>query len=647
MSVQYGSWSFANRNIAPNMFANVRASLVKYEFEGVSEYREGDIQVLYLPFCTTPESGLEKQPILSRSGRVVLWDGRLDNRQELIRSLGSELRGDATDVAIAAAALELWDIGALPRLIGDWALSVWNPRERTVLLAKDFLGARSLYYTIGENSLAWSTVIDPLFLSQSRSFKLQEEYLAGWFSHLPAAHLTPFAGIHSVPPCSYVLLTPSGATVTQYWSFDASKRISYQDDRDYEEHFRTLFGESVRRRLRCRVPVLAELSGGMDSSSIVCMADMLSAGGSYETPRLDTISYFDNSEPNWNEAPYFERVEQQRGRSGRHVEVDFRKHWNPTFEPNVFAATPDSGSRNADYVSHVRSGGYRVLLQGIGGDEVLGGVPTPLPELADLLSRGKAKHFLRQIVEWAIATKTPALHLVLDMVGQFFPVFLHRERDSMPTWLNGRFAKTHKTALSGYPRRFRVIGPLPSFQANIAALDTLRRQIACIGHTPGLPMERRYPYLDRELLEYLYAIPREQIVRPNQRRSLMRRALAGIVPAEILGRRRKAFIARAPLISIRTELPQLLERTKNMISSRARIVDAEAFRSSLIGAAEGGELQIVPALRTLLLEAWLSRLEPWTSYETNPPLSHAALGIEVTAFSHQASSADENPIERR
>ena len=127
MSVQYGSWSFANRNIAPNMFANVRASLVKYEFEGVSEYREGDIQVLYLPFCTTPESGLEKQPILSRSGRVVLWDGRLDNRQELIRSLGSELRGDATDVAIAAAALELWDIGALPRLIGDWAHSVWNP----------------------------------------------------------------------------------------------------------------------------------------------------------------------------------------------------------------------------------------------------------------------------------------------------------------------------------------------------------------------------------------------------------------------------------------------------------------------------------------------------------------------------------------
>jgi asparagine synthase (glutamine-hydrolysing) len=127
----------------------------------------------------------------------------------------------------------------------------------------------------------------------------------------------------------------------------------------------------------------------------------------------------------------------------------------------------------------------------------------------------------------------------------------------------------------------------------------------------------------------------------------MRRALAGIVPAEILGRRRKAFIARAPLISIRTELPQLLERTKNMISSRAGIVDAEAFRSSLMGAAEGGELQIVPALRTLLLEAWLSRLEPWTDYETNPRLSHAALGTEVTACSHQVSSADENPIERR
>jgi asparagine synthase (glutamine-hydrolysing) len=651
MSVQCGLWRFNHARIEPKDIAHIRSTLAAYESEQVCEYSERDIHLIHLPFHVTPEAEIEKQPFRSRSGRVVLWDGRLDNRQELIGSLRSELYGAFTDVAIAAAALDSWGIAALSKLIGDWALSVWNPQERTVLLAKDFLGPKSLYYTRGDKGFAWSTVIDPLFLFQSHSSQLQEEYLAGWFSHFPAAHLTPFVGIHSVPPSSYVLFRESQTAVRKYWNFDSSKTIFYRDDREYEEHFRTAFGESVRRRLRSKPPILAELSGGMDSSSIVCMADALTSGGFSEIPRVDTISYFENSEPNWNEAPYFEKVEQQRGRTGHHVAVDFKTHWRPSFQSTVFAATPDSGilvNRNVDYSSHVRSGGYRVLLQGIGGDEVLGGVPTSLPELADLLVRGRVRDFLRQLIKWAVASKTPALHLFLETIKQFLPVVSSRERHYSPAWLHLRFAKTNRKPLGGYPHRFRVLGPLPSFQANMAALESLRRQIACVGLTPGLAIERRYPYLDRDLLEYLYAIPREQLVRPNQRRSLMRRALSGIVPSEIIHRRRKAFIARAPLISVRSELPQLLERTKNMSLTRARIVDEDVFRNLLVKASEGGELPVVQALRTLLLEAWLSHLELWTSRSFETPLTTTARGAaSASPFPLQISSAEENPIERR
>src|SRR6267142_1913898 len=241
MSEQYGLRRFDGGSITPKEVADIRRSLAAYESEQVTEYCGSDIHLFYLPFHVVPESELEKQPFLSRSGQVVLWDGRLDNRQELIESLRSELRGDFTDVAIAAAALESWGIKALSKLIGDWALSVWNPEEHTVVLAKDFLGAKSLYYTRGENGFAWSTLIDPLFLFKRHSFRLQEEYLAGWFSHFPATHLTPFAGIHSVPPSSYVLFRSSGMEVRQYWNFDPNKRVSYRDDRDYQEHFRTVF----------------------------------------------------------------------------------------------------------------------------------------------------------------------------------------------------------------------------------------------------------------------------------------------------------------------------------------------------------------------------------------------------------------------
>ena len=79
--------------------------------------------------------------------------------------------------------------------------------------------------------------------------------------------------------------------------------------------------EAVRRRLRSDSPILAELSGGMDSSSIVCMADTIIARGNAETPRLDTLSYYDDSEPNWNERPYFTKVEEKRGRTGCHIDV--------------------------------------------------------------------------------------------------------------------------------------------------------------------------------------------------------------------------------------------------------------------------------------------------------------------------------------
>ena len=651
MSVQFGLWNFDHASVAPNDIAEIRSTLAGYASDGISEYCGGGIQFLYLPFHVTQGSDLEKQPFLSRSDQICLWDGRLDNRQELIGLLGAELRGDLTDVAIAAAALDAWGPAALGKLIGDWALSLWNPKEHSVLLAKDFLGAKSLYYTVQENSFAWSTLLDPLLPLKNRPLCLQEEYLAGWLSHFPDTDLTPFVGIHSVPPASYVLFRPKNVTVRQYWKFDPHKRIRYRSDGQYEEHFRTVFGESVRRRLCSKTAVLADLSGGMDSSSIVCMADALMAGGFRETPRLDTISYYDDSEPNWDEAPFFRKVEQQRGRPGHHVALNFQLHWHPAFDPRVFAATPASGinlSEHAEYESHLRSGGYRVLLQGIGGDETLGGVPTPMPELADLLAAGRMSAFVHQLISWAVARRIPALHLLTDVLREFLPTFLSRDLPARPTWLFPRFERRNRRALNAYPRRFRFFGPLPSFQANMIALDSLRRQIACVGLSPQFPVERRYPYLDRDLLEFLYAVPRQQLVRPHQRRSLMRRALVGIVPPEILNRRRKAFIARAPLTSLRAELLSMLERTKNMTAERAGIVDGGAFRKAL-KEAEDGEFPIIPALRTLLVEEWLSHLESCNrcSFSTRQAIgSRTSLTFENRGV-HNISSAGENPTGRR
>jgi asparagine synthase (glutamine-hydrolysing) len=621
MTVQFGLWNFNGSAINTKVVTAAKKTLIPYASEGMTEFPGGEIHLLYIPFQVTRESAQEIQPLQTRSGHTMLWDGRLDNRQELIRALGTELQCASTDAEIASVALELWGIAGLAKLVGDWALSVWNPLERTVLLAKDFLGSKALYYSIKDRCFAWSTLLDPLVL-QNSSFQLNEEYLAGWLTHFPGSDLTPFVGIKSVPPCSYVLFQPESTRVREYWNFEPGKKIAYRDDREYEEHFRAVFGESVRRRLRSTSPVLSELSGGMDSSSIVCMADALAARGLQETPRLDTISYYDDSEPNWNESPFFRKVEQRRGRTGCHVAFNFQNHWNPIFDPSVFAGTPASGinfSENADYVAHLRSGAYQVLLTGIGGDEVLGGVPTPIPELADLLVGGRIRNFITRLTAWAVSSRVPAVHLLRDTLRLFLPSFISRDRQSLPPWLCGEFVKRNTDALNAYPRRFRVFGSSPSFQANIIALDALRRQIAATGFSPTLRIERRYPFLDRDLLEFLYAIPRDQIVRPNQRRSLMRRALVDIVPSEILNRRRKAFIARAPLISLHANLQHLLDGTKHMTSSGVGIVEAGPFRACLDGAASGKDLPIVPAWRTLLIEAWLTHLSNWAGNPSHSP----------------------------
>src|SRR5882762_1037397 len=156
----------------------------------------------------------------------------------------------------------------------------------------------------------------------------------------PAVHLTPYVGIHAVPPSSSVLLRPGKHTVRKYCDFDPSKRIRYSTDAEYEEHFRTVFAEAVQRRLRSDSPILAELSGGMDSSSIVCVADTIIARGAAETPRLDTLSYYNDSEPNWNERPYFTKVEEKRGRTGTHIDVSNQQFFNFNLDINRFMATP-------------------------------------------------------------------------------------------------------------------------------------------------------------------------------------------------------------------------------------------------------------------------------------------------------------------
>ncbi|HVB59545.1 MAG TPA: asparagine synthase-related protein [Candidatus Acidoferrales bacterium] len=632
MSVQFGRWNFDNAPPAPGRLEKASQLLAPYGPDGEGRYSGPGVDIIYRGFHTTKESRREKQPHAAPSGAVITWDGRLDNREELIRQLSGGLSIESTDVAIVAAAYEKWGTDSFGKLMGDWALAIWDPRDQALILAKDFVGTRHLYYAIEKDQVTWSSILDPLVLLAGKQFTLEEEYIAGWLGFFPATHLTPYVGIQAVPPSSFVRIRGGKPTVRQYWDFDPGKRIRYRTDAEYEEHFRNVFAESVRRRLRSDTPVLAELSGGMDSSSIVCTADKIIEEGCAETPRLDTVSYYDDQEPNWNERPYFTKVEEKRGRTGCHIDLGSEDAFPFQFENDRFAATPASLHRHNEasrqFAACMLSGKNRVVLSGIGGDEVLGGVPTPIPELADFLARFCWRNLAHQLKVWALNKKKPWFHLCFEAARGFLPrTLVGIPEQTQSAWLVPSFAKRHRDALAGYPPRFRLVGPLPSFQENVRTFESLRRQLAGSAFPSELFYEKRYPYLDRDLVESIFAIPREQLVRPGQRRSLARRALAGIVPDAILDRKRKAFVVRSSMTTVLVSWTRLLRKSTRLASTTAGFVDPKALREVLQRARDGKEIPVVTLLRTLGLEFWLQGLNRWELHRGIAPGRPGAFSI--------------------
>jgi asparagine synthase (glutamine-hydrolysing) len=614
MSVQFGIWNTDGKPVDRDYLAKVGPLIAPYGPDDEGAYVTSNLSILYRAFHTTKESRIETQPHVSESGVVITWDGRLDNRAELIRQLRNGLTSRSPDVSVFAAAYEEWGANCFAKLIGDWALSIWDATSRSLILAKDPIGTRHLYYSADNGQVTWSTILDPLVLLGGKTFALCEEYIAGWFSFFPATHLTPFVGIHSVPPSSSVVIRNGKHAVTKYWDFDPAKRIRYHTDAEYEEHFRVDFAEAVRRRLRSDRPVLAELSGGMDSSSIVCVADSIISRGAADAPRLDTVSYYDDSDPNWNERPYFEVVEERRGCVGTHIDVGNREPFNFQFETDHFSAVPAADGRRSEasrrYAACLTSQANRVVLSGIGGDEFTGGVPSPTPELEDLLAQGQLRALTRQLKAWALNKRKPVFYLFFEALRSFFPssLFPTPKGKQPPPWLNPQFVKRNRVALQGYEQRSTLFGPLPSFQNNLSTIDALRRQLLCCALPSRPPHEKRYPYLDRSLLEFIFAIPREQLVRPGQRRSLLRRALVGMVPDQVLNRKRKGYVSRGPRVSFTTGSTSLMEMSQHMVASSLSIVQSKTFSEILLKASLGQTAPIVLLMRTLGVEIWLRRL---------------------------------------
>src|ERR1051326_1867561 len=114
--------------------------------DGAFHVLSKSIGMVYMAFHTNKDSLHETQPLVSSTRQVLTWDGRLDNRDDVNSALADDLQNDRTDVDIVMAAFQKWGADCFAKLIGDFALSLWDPQTRQLYLARDPIGPRTLYY---------------------------------------------------------------------------------------------------------------------------------------------------------------------------------------------------------------------------------------------------------------------------------------------------------------------------------------------------------------------------------------------------------------------------------------------------------------------------------------------------------------------
>ena len=646
MSGMAGICNFNGQDVDPAQLLALGSVLAERGPDGGHGHVAGSVGMVYRAFHTNAESRRERQPLLSRAGHLLCWDGRLDNRAELIPLLQNEPCEARTDVALVFAAYQKWSTDFLARLIGDFALSLWDPFAKMLLLARDPFGVRPLYYFHHHDEFIWSSTLNSLLALPAIELEVNDEYVAGCLALYPEPASTPYRNITAVEPCQLVTVTHRQIQQRRCWRPAENDEIRYAKDEEYEERFREPFREAVSCRLRSDRPIWSELSGGLDSSSIVLQADRIQAEERSAAARVQTLSFVDDPSVTFFDRRFIRVVENARGRQGLHV--DGGGHWISLASPQDRSiATPLTSVCVAELHKRVwesmKADGARVLVSGLGGDQVTWSNLEPGPELCDLLLTRKPVSLHRRLQVWSAATHIPYVQLLWqEVMLPFLPVAVRarfQNQIELSSWLDQEFVRRTRIAerlvLPEDPFDFH----LPSRRIQSSRIWYIVMNIARGEYWEHAAYEKTYPFLHRPLIEFLLNVPITQKLRPDETRSLMRRALRDLLPTKILERRSKGTTGEALCRGLANEWPRIRPLLVDSRLARRGYVNAKELVQAFDRARHGMEFNISSLLQALALEVWLRSLE----YNYKDRRSAAQFAATQYLQINSASSMKVNP----
>ncbi len=507
----------------------------------------------------------------------IIHNGEIYNYLELreeLKRLGHTFRSKS-DTEVILRAYEEWGEGCLKSFNGMWAFAIFDLKKKELFLSRDRFGVKPFYYYADEGLFAFASEIKALLrhpkIERRPNDRVIFNYLASGYGYMDISDETFFKGIRQLKGGHYMKVPLNGdkSKGARYWDLDPHEEpVSVSEDDIYDK-FRALFEDSIRLRLRSDVALGVSLSGGLDSSSITCVA-----AGILKDRALETFSSC------FEEGEYDERrfIRPVLDKSGSHANYIFTKPedllgeiekiiWHQDEPYSTLSILPQW------YVMKLaRERGVKVLLTGQGGDETLAGYHKYYLYLfADYLRSLRWGRAFREMNEYKCSgsgekTLGPALKIAISyMAPRSFkdPVMALARKRSFPRYLDKGFAHRNLNTVP-VERRYGSILTNDLYNAlKVSPLPSLLHidDRSSMAHS----VESRAPFLDYRLVEYLFSLGPEYKIRNGLTKYILRRSMKGVVPEEVLARRDKMGFTTPLEKWLKTNLK---EKVREIITSR-------------------------------------------------------------------------------
>jgi asparagine synthase (glutamine-hydrolysing) len=538
--------------------------------EGLFQTRDRRVTFGHRRLSIVDLSADARQPMSNEDGTVWLtFNGEIYNFRELRREL--EDRGhrfhSGTDAEVIVHLYEDAGLDAVPRLDGMFAFGLWDETRRRLVLVRDRLGKKPLYYTVVNGRLLFASEIKALLRHPDvhRDLDLQALDLYLTFSNVPAP-LTMFAGIRKLPPAHLLTCDDHGeVAVRRYWSPLDVHWPGHVDEREAVERVRALVQSAVSKRLMSDVPVGCFLSGGLDSSTTVALMSQLMS----EPLRTFSVGFegFGPAE-RFHDLPHARRVATHFGCD--HTEVMVTAADCQQYLPELVREQDEPLGDPACVPMHfgavaAHKAGIRVVLVGEGSDELFGGYRDMVTILTRSLPRWNR---VRRLPRSLRAGLHQASRLLAAPAGRIDVLRRAAQDDPLYWGLDVVFWDSEKdTLLRPEARAPMGAGAAPlvrrmydELHERHPAADALQ-QMSYVELSNRLPelllmrvdkicmarsLEARAPFLDYRLVEYALSLPRSLKIAGRRTKHVLKEAVKPFVPAEIVDRPKQGFSVPLP-----------------------------------------------------------------------------------------------------